>query len=64
MTDPDPGGPKPPPSTEGPREPIPLGQRLLDSPFLLLIAGMVVMFVFFTGWGLYEIASLAKAPLP
>lgn len=45
-------------------EPIPLGQRLLDSPFLLLAAGMVVMFVFFTGWGLWEIATLPDAPLP
>jgi hypothetical protein len=45
-------------------EPIPLGQRLLDSPFLLLAAGMIVMFVFFTGWGLVEIFSLKQAPLP
>jgi hypothetical protein len=45
-------------------EKIPLGQRLLDSPFLLLIAGIVVMFVFFTGWGMFEIATLPQAPLP
>jgi diguanylate cyclase (GGDEF)-like protein len=43
---------------------LPLGQRLLDSPFLLLAAGMIVMFVFFTGWGLVEIFSLKQAPLP
>jgi hypothetical protein len=49
---------------DGPHEEIPLGQRLLDRPFLLLAAGMVIMFVFFTGWGLWEIASLSEAPLP
>ncbi len=45
-------------------EEIPLGQRLFDSPFLLLIACTVVMFVFFTGWGLWEIFTLPEAPLP
>jgi len=64
MTDPDQGGPASPSSQEDQAEPIPLGQRLLDRPFLLLIAGMVVMFLFFTGWGLVEIASLTEAPLP
>lgn len=49
-----------------PEEPeqIPLGQRLLDRPFLLLVVCSVIMFVFYTGWGLFEIASLTKAPLP
>ena len=45
-------------------EPIPLGQRLLERPFLLLAAGLLVMFVFYTGWGVYELASLTDAPLP
>lgn len=45
-------------------EEIPLGQRLFDSPFLLLGAGLVVMFGFYTIWGLIEIMSLTKAPLP
>jgi hypothetical protein len=45
-------------------EPIPLGQRLYDRPFLLLAAGLVIMLVFYTGWGLYEIMSLTPAPLP
>jgi hypothetical protein len=44
--------------------PIPLGQRLFDSHFLLLIACMVIMFGFFTGWGVWEIMSLEPAPLP
>ena len=45
-------------------EQVPLGQRLFDRPFLLLIACIVVMFVFYTGWGMVEIASLSPAPLP
>jgi hypothetical protein len=49
---------------EGGDEPVPLGQRLLDRPFLLLIACIVVMFVFYTGWGLLELATLEPAPLP
>jgi hypothetical protein len=53
--------------TDAPRsenEAVPLGQRLLDRPFLLLLAGLVVMFGFYTLWGLYEILSLPKATLP
>ena len=49
------------PSREGR---APLGQRLLDHPVLLLVAGLVVMFGFYTFWGLYEILSLPKAALP
>lgn len=45
-------------------EEIPLGQRLYDSPFLLLVAGIVVMVVLYTGWGLWEIYHLTPAPLP
>lgn len=44
--------------------PIPLGQRLCERPFLLLVVGILIMAVFYTGWGLVEIASLTKAPLP
>jgi hypothetical protein len=43
---------------------VPLGQRLLDSPFLLLVAGIIIMLVFYTAWGLFEILSLKPAPLP
>lgn len=42
----------------------PLGQRIFDSPFLLLILGLVVMFGFYTIWGFIEILSLPKATLP
>ena len=44
--------------------PVPLGQRLLERPFLLLIAGLVVVFGFYTRWGLIEIFSLRPATLP
>jgi hypothetical protein len=44
--------------------PVPLGQRLYDNPFLLLAAGIVVIVVFYTAWGLYEILTLTPAPLP
>ena len=54
---------EPRPGSE-PEQRIPLGQRLFDRPFLLLIACIVVMFVFYTGWGMLEIASLSPAPLP
>ena len=43
---------------------VPLGQRLLERPFLLLVAGLVVMFGFYTIWGLVEIMSLPQATLP
>jgi hypothetical protein len=48
----------------GPSQPVPLGQRLLDSPFLLLLAGLVIMFIVYTGWGLMEILTLPKGLLP
>ena len=56
--------PEPGPRRADADEAVPLGQRLLDRPFLLLIAGVLVMFLFFTGWGVLEITSLTPAPLP
>jgi hypothetical protein len=50
-------------TTQPPEHP-PLLQRLYDSPFLLLIAGILVMVLFYTGWGLWEIVTLPQAPLP
>lgn len=47
-----------------PADRVPLGQRMLDNPFLLLVLGILVMLVFYTGWGLYEILSLKMSPLP
>ena len=46
-----------------PSEQIPLGQRLFDNVFLLLAAGLLIMLVLYTGWGLWEIASLPTATL-
>ena len=45
-------------------EEVPLGQRLFDRPFLLLVFGLAVMFLFYTIWGLIEIINLPQAPLP
>lgn len=46
------------------REQIPLGQRLFDNWLLLLIAGLVVVGLTYTGWGLWEILTLPQATLP
>jgi hypothetical protein len=43
---------------------IPLGQRLFDNVFLLLIAGILIMAAIYTGWGLWEILTLPPATLP
>jgi len=53
-------------SSEYDRNPgkIPAMQKLFDSPFLLLIAGIVVMLVVYTGWGMVEILSLPNGTLP
>lgn len=45
-------------------ERVPLGQRLYDQPFLLLAAGVLVMVVVYTLWGLVEVLSLPPATLP
>jgi hypothetical protein len=50
-------------SEPDPRE-IPLGQRLYDNWLLLMIAGIVIMAVIYTGWGLWEISSMPVAELP
>jgi hypothetical protein len=47
-----------------PPEQIPLAQRLYDNWALLMIAGIVIMLVIYTGWGLLEIATMPKAQLP
>ncbi len=43
---------------------IPLGQRLFDNIYLLLVAGVIIVSLLYTGWGLWEITSLPLAPLP
>jgi len=56
--------PPPPNPPEELVERPPLGQRLFDNVFLLLALGMLIMFVVFTGWGIWEILSMPKATLP
>jgi hypothetical protein len=56
--------PEAPPSTPARDEEIPLPQRLFDNVWLLLVLGVVIVFVLFTGWGLWEILTLPTAELP
>ena len=54
-------------SSAGPppdQEVIPLGQRLYDNWALLLVAGVLIMAVVYTGWGILEIMTLPEATLP
>ena len=47
-----------------PIEKLPMGQRLFDNMYLLLALGLLVMFVIFTGWGMWEILSMPQSTLP
>lgn len=47
-----------------PDETPPVWQRLFDNVFLLLVAGVVIMLVVFTGWGMWEILSMPQGTLP
>lgn len=47
-----------------PESSVPLGQRLFDNVFLLLAAGLLIMFLLYTGWGLLEITGLPQGQLP
>jgi len=47
-----------------PTEKPPLGQRFFDNVLLLLALGTLIMFVVFTGWGMWEILSMPQATLP
>ena len=42
-------------------EPIPLMQKLLDNPFLLLFIGVMVPMVVYTLWGVIEILTVPVA---
>ncbi len=56
--------PAPPNAPQEPAERPPLGQRLFDNVFLLLAVGMLIMFVVYTGWGMWELATMPAATLP
>ena len=53
-----------PPQEDAPTDAVPIGQRLFDNMYLLLAAGLLVMLVLYTAWGLWEIGSLPPATLP
>lgn len=53
-----------PADSQEPVETLPLGQRLFDNMYLLLALGLLVMFVIFTGWGMWEILSMPPSTLP
>lgn len=43
------------------KEVIPVMQRILDNPFLLLFLGVVIPTVFYIMWGIMEIVSIPIA---
>ena len=54
-------------STRGPDgavSPPPLGQGLYDNLFLLLVVGMVILALVYTGWGIVALATMPRATLP
>ena len=42
-------------------EQIPLMQRILDNPFLLLVVGVAVPTIFYIVWGVIEITQIPIA---
>jgi hypothetical protein len=59
MTMADQNNPASAPSTDN--EPIPLMQRVLDNPFLLLFLGVAIPAVFYIIWGIIEITQIPIA---
>ncbi len=47
--------------TSEPTEPIPVMQRILDNPFLLLFIGVTMPTVFYILWGLIELTQMPVA---
>jgi hypothetical protein len=45
-----------------PQEQVPVMQRVLDNPFLLLFLGITVPTVFYIIWGVMEIVTIPLAP--
>jgi hypothetical protein len=41
---------------------VPIMQRIIDNPFLLLFIGVVVPTVFYVLWGIMEIVTIPMAP--
>jgi len=53
-------GDSPSPAEDDPEQ-IPLMQRVLDNPFLLLVLGIAVPAVFYIIWGIIEITQIPIA---
>ena len=49
-------------SGQDPEERIPVMQRVLDNPFLLLFLGVVIPAVLYIIWGVMEIVQIPIAP--
>jgi len=49
-------------SNQPEKEPVPVMQRVLDNPFLLLFLGITVPTVFYIIWGVMEIITIPLAP--
>ena len=43
-------------------ERVPLMQRLLDNPFLLLFLGVMIPMIVYTLWGVIDILTVPMAP--
>ncbi len=41
---------------------VPIMQRIMDNPFILLFIGVVVPTVFYVIWGIMEIITIPMAP--
>jgi hypothetical protein len=52
------------PDADPPPDAVPRMQKLFDNVYLLLAAGVIVMFIVYTGWGIYEILSMPTSTLP
>ena len=50
----------PPPAADSP-ERVPVMQRILDNPFLLLFLGVTIPTVLYILWGVMEVASIPIA---
>ena len=51
-----------PPDIAAKPERIPIMQRILDNPFLLLFLGVTIPTVLYILWGVMEVASIPLAP--
>jgi hypothetical protein len=54
--------PDPSPETPQSKERIPVMQRILDNPFLLLFLGVTFPTVFYIIWGVMEIVTIPITP--